>query len=149
MHLKKVWIFTLRQETSSFVSILVFTCSWNFMLSWVEHEKSFITLGPDLGPNSLKGYQHTAEVASSKEELLVKTHWITFLDQDAVFYCVNRILKKLCRVSLFGWIRYTDPEPVECFELLSLITWRPNTLPFFLCKLSPHCVEEVWYWCRP
>ena len=24
------------------------TCSWNFMLSWVEHKNSFITSGPDL-----------------------------------------------------------------------------------------------------
>ena len=35
----------LKQETSLFVSIQVFMSSWNFMLSWVEHEKSFITSG--------------------------------------------------------------------------------------------------------
>ena len=34
------------KETSLFVGILVFMSSWNFMLSWVEHEKSFITFGP-------------------------------------------------------------------------------------------------------
>ena len=32
----------LKQETSLFAGILVFMSSWNFMLSWVEHEKSFI-----------------------------------------------------------------------------------------------------------
>ena len=29
----------LKQETSLFVGILVYMSSWNFMLSWVEHEK--------------------------------------------------------------------------------------------------------------
>ena len=36
----------LKQETSDFVGILVFMSSWNFMLSWFEHEKGFITSGP-------------------------------------------------------------------------------------------------------
>ena len=36
----------LKQETSLFVGILVFMSGWNFVLSWVEHEKSFITSGP-------------------------------------------------------------------------------------------------------
>ena len=34
---------------------------WNSMLSWVEHEKSFITLGPaltDLDPNCLLFWQY-------------------------------------------------------------------------------------------
>ena len=29
------------------VGIFIFMTKWNFMLSWVEHEKSFITSGPD------------------------------------------------------------------------------------------------------
>ena len=29
----------LKQETYLFVGILVFMSSWNFVLSWVEHEK--------------------------------------------------------------------------------------------------------------
>ena len=37
-----------KQETSSFVGIVVFMSSWNFVLSWVEHEKSFITPRPSL-----------------------------------------------------------------------------------------------------
>ena len=37
----------LKQETSLFVGILVPMSSWNFVLSWVEHENSFITLGPN------------------------------------------------------------------------------------------------------
>ena len=37
----------LKQETSSFVRILVFMSSWNFVLSWDEQENSFITSGPD------------------------------------------------------------------------------------------------------
>ena len=49
-HLKpdnySIWEIDLKQETSSFVSILVFMSSWIFVL-WVEHEKSFITLGPE------------------------------------------------------------------------------------------------------
>ena len=28
------------------VGIFIFMTKWNFMLSWGEHEKSFITLGP-------------------------------------------------------------------------------------------------------
>ena len=32
------------------VGILSFMNRINFMLSWVEHEKSFITLRPDLDP---------------------------------------------------------------------------------------------------
>ena len=35
-----------KQDTSLFVCILVFMSSWNFVLSWVEHEKSFLTSGP-------------------------------------------------------------------------------------------------------
>ena len=31
----------LKEETNSFVGILVFMSSWNFMLSWVEHEKFY------------------------------------------------------------------------------------------------------------
>ena len=46
----------LKQKTSSFVGISVFMSSWNCVLTWVEHEKSFITSGPGLnewlGPNS-------------------------------------------------------------------------------------------------
>ena len=38
----------LKQETYLLVSILVFMSSWKFMLSWVEHEKSFITSRPDI-----------------------------------------------------------------------------------------------------
>ena len=33
----------LKQDISLFVSILIFMSSWNFVLNWVEHEKSFIT----------------------------------------------------------------------------------------------------------
>ena len=36
------------QETSSFVGILDFMSSWNFVLSWVKHEKSFYNLGAAL-----------------------------------------------------------------------------------------------------
>ena len=39
---------TLKQEMSLFFSILVFVRSRNFMLSLVDHEKSFIFLGPRL-----------------------------------------------------------------------------------------------------
>ena len=39
----------LKAKKSLFVGILVSMSSWNFVLSWVEHEKSFITSGP--GPN--------------------------------------------------------------------------------------------------
>ena len=35
----------LKGGTTSFVGILDFMSSWNFMLSWVEHEKSFIISG--------------------------------------------------------------------------------------------------------
>ena len=47
-HLLIWWIQHLRdlkQESSLFVGILLFMSSWNFLLSWVDHEKSFITLG--------------------------------------------------------------------------------------------------------
>ena len=35
-------------KKSLFLSILVFMNNWIFMLSWVEHEKSFINLGSSL-----------------------------------------------------------------------------------------------------
>ena len=35
----------LKQETSLFDSILVFMSSWNFVLTWVEHEKKFYNPG--------------------------------------------------------------------------------------------------------
>ena len=35
------------------VGILIFMSRKNFMLNSVEHEKSFITSGPDWGPNCL------------------------------------------------------------------------------------------------
>ena len=35
-----------KQEKSLFYSIWVFMSKWNFLLSWVKHETSFITLGP-------------------------------------------------------------------------------------------------------
>ena len=33
------------QETSSFLGILVLMSSWNFVLSWVEHENFFYNRG--------------------------------------------------------------------------------------------------------
>ena len=44
------------QETALFVGILVFMSSWNFVLSWVEHEKSFINLGPGLSAKTRYWY---------------------------------------------------------------------------------------------
>ena len=41
---------TTPERLKAFVSILVFMSSWNFVLSWVEHEKSFITSGPEYIP---------------------------------------------------------------------------------------------------
>ena len=38
----------LKQDTSSFVGILVFMSSRNFVLSQAEHEINFITSGPVL-----------------------------------------------------------------------------------------------------
>ena len=35
------------KKFQNFVSILKFINETNFMLSWVEHEKSFITSGPE------------------------------------------------------------------------------------------------------
>ena len=32
--------YNIKQENSLFVGILVFMSIWNFVLSWVEHEKS-------------------------------------------------------------------------------------------------------------
>ena len=40
----------LKARTSLFVRILVFMSIWNLVLSWIEHEKSFITSGPDFLP---------------------------------------------------------------------------------------------------
>ena len=47
---KNCWHFNIlqhlrdfKQETFLFVCILVIKRNWNFVLSWVEHEKSFIT----------------------------------------------------------------------------------------------------------
>ena len=42
----KQYLRHLKQDTSLFVGILVFTSCWNFLLSWVEHKKRFITPGP-------------------------------------------------------------------------------------------------------
>ena len=42
---QKLQTAALKQETSSFVGILVFISSWKFVLNWVEHENSFITSG--------------------------------------------------------------------------------------------------------
>ena len=36
------------KKFQNFISILRFISKTNFMLSWVEHEKSFITSGPDV-----------------------------------------------------------------------------------------------------
>ena len=35
----------LEQEQSLFISVLVFLNSWNYMLSWFEHENKFYNLG--------------------------------------------------------------------------------------------------------
>ena len=48
----------LNEETTLFVSILVFMSSWNFKLSLVEHEKSFITSGPDFEKKSADNKKH-------------------------------------------------------------------------------------------
>ena len=43
----------LTMPNSFFVGIFIFISRENFMLSWVEHEKSFITLGPIRGLSSV------------------------------------------------------------------------------------------------
>ena len=40
------------------VGIFIFISIENFMLSWIEHEKSFITSGPDKGQHCLQLNQH-------------------------------------------------------------------------------------------
>ena len=45
-HDKKRHLRVLKQEMSSFINILVFMSGGNFVLSCVEHEKSFIISGP-------------------------------------------------------------------------------------------------------
>ena len=38
----------INMKMPTIVGIFIFISKENFMLSWVEHEKSFITLGPDV-----------------------------------------------------------------------------------------------------
>ena len=42
-----VFIMLINVKMPTIVGILTFISIINFMLSWVEHEKSFITSGPD------------------------------------------------------------------------------------------------------
>ena len=43
-----VYIMLINVKMPTMVGILTFMSRINFVLSWVEHEKSFITSGPDL-----------------------------------------------------------------------------------------------------
>ena len=43
----------LNLKIPSILAVSIFMSCLNFMLSWVEHEKSFITLGPDCLCNML------------------------------------------------------------------------------------------------
>ena len=42
-----VYIMLINVKMPTIVGILTFMSMINFMLSWVEHEKSFIALGPE------------------------------------------------------------------------------------------------------
>ena len=48
-----VFITLINVKMPTFVGILTFMSVIHFMLSWVEHEKSLITSGPDLDQNYL------------------------------------------------------------------------------------------------
>ena len=45
----------VQQDISLLVDILVFMSSWNSVLSWVEHEKGFITWRPELSGSVGRG----------------------------------------------------------------------------------------------
>ena len=47
------FILLINVKMPTIVGILTFMSRINFDLSWVEHEKSFITLGPELQVNTI------------------------------------------------------------------------------------------------
>ena len=49
--------FANKYENANFVGIFIFISRENFMLSWVEHEKIFITSGPASGAAQSGNYK--------------------------------------------------------------------------------------------
>ena len=50
----ELFIMLINVKMPTIVGILTFMSRINFVFNLVEHEKSFITSGPDLGPNCLQ-----------------------------------------------------------------------------------------------
>ena len=71
------------QEKSLFFSILVFTSSWNFMLNWAEHEKSFITSGQD--HINISVFIAIVQVTSAMRPVALVNY--TPVDTDGTFQC--------------------------------------------------------------
>ena len=49
-----VFILLINVKITTIVGFLTIMSRMNFVLNWVEHGKSVITSGPDLGPNCLQ-----------------------------------------------------------------------------------------------
>ena len=63
-----VFIMLINVKMPTIVGILTFMSRINFVLSWVEHEKSFITSGPALNKNpTQKRYTQLGATTSYSE----------------------------------------------------------------------------------
>ena len=89
--------------------------SWNFVLSWVEHEKSFITLGPAL---------KQSEKLPRRKSIIHQQRWIGIIIQ------VNYLI---CQSILFH--KFFNVVPTYFGPTFSM--WVP------LCKYQPHIPSSI------
>ena len=108
----------LKQETSLFVVILVNMSSWNFVLSWVEHEKKFYNLGP--GSKSFD-----TQIVLLKDPFwkswLKKTHSMySCFAHFLIFKNYHLIRGNFCRL-LTTFANSLDPDQDR--QVLSVLIW--------------------------
>ena len=143
----------INMKMPTIVGIFIFISRDNFLLSWVEHEKSFITLGPDLGLHCLHmpffffrnfGVRNfrTFTVGTntsyfSKKKSQFRRHlWRTPPEQELVwdlFYEIRLLLTLWhCVYTIHRWCWF-----VLCFYFLSQLSERKKNIAFTLNTVKP------------
>ena len=96
----------LKHETFSVFGILVFMSSWNFVLSWVEHENSFINSGPVL-------------IECASQVYTMCTEGVNFSSDSTVSETTKRLTKRTYQPSHHRMIFLVTESAYESYVTLT------------------------------